>query len=79
MDKKSASDTVVLVETGEQLREKAERSDHNRCEMCGFLEDGYMKAHSKQAKAEYGEGYIKHRMQFHLKVELEHRVKDART
>lgn len=35
------------------------------CIMCEFLVEGYGKAHSKQAKAEYGEGYLRHRIKFH--------------
>ncbi len=31
-----------------------------QCMMCDFLFRGYKNAHSKQAKAEYGEGFLNH-------------------
>lgn len=38
------------------------------CEMCQFLYTGYKKAHSKQAKAEYGEGFLNHYVHYHHDV-----------
>ncbi len=35
------------------------------CEMCAFLINGYQGARSKQAKAEYGEGFITHCIAHH--------------
>jgi len=37
----------------------------HHCSMCTFLFEGYGKAHSKQAKAEYGEGFLVHFTKFH--------------
>lgn len=61
-------DTVVDNGVEEQSGEKAERSEHNLCEMCRFLYVGYRSAHSKQAKAEYGEGFLNHFTRFHRDV-----------
>lgn len=38
------------------------------CEMCQFLFIGHKNAHSKQAKAEYGEGFLIHFTRFHSEV-----------
>ncbi len=40
----------------------------NQCDMCRFLFVGYNRAHSKQAKAEYGEGFLLHYTKFHHHV-----------
>lgn len=45
---------------------KGEQSENNICEMCEFLIRGFKHAHSKQAKAEYGEGYITHHLNTHI-------------
>lgn len=68
MAQKLTTDTVNRKGVEEQLGKKDERSEHHQCEMCQFLYVGYKKAHSKQAKAEYGEGFLNHYVQFHNDV-----------
>lgn len=68
MAKQAATDTVVDNGVEDQVGMKDERSEHNRCEMCQFLFEGYKKAHSRQAKAEYGEGFLEHYIRHHPDV-----------
>lgn len=69
MARKATTDTVDDKRVGGQPGEKAERSDYYRqCEICQFLYVGYRKAHSKQAKAEYGEGFLEHFTTMHHDV-----------
>ncbi len=41
------------------------------CEMCDFMLDGFSKAHSRQAKADYATAYLGHRVKFHLTTTAE--------
>lgn len=68
MAKNTTMDTVEEKGVEEQSGMKAEQSEHHQCEMCQFLYVGYKGAHSKQAKAEYGEGFLNHYVRFHHDV-----------
>ncbi len=74
MARKPATDTVDNNGVEEQpSQERSEQSEpqsssRNHCDMCDFLFEGYRNAHSKQAKAEYGEGFLNHFVKFHKKL-----------
>lgn len=52
----------------QQQQQEIDVPEGTGCEMCQFLFLGYKRAHSKQAKAEYGEGFLIHFTRHHHDV-----------
>jgi len=52
----------------QKLLEPEPEEKSNACDMCQFLYTGYKNAHSKQARGDYGEGFLMHYTRYHHEV-----------
>lgn len=68
MARNPTTDTVTENGVEEQLGKKDERSELHRCEICQFLVQGFRKAHSVQAKNEYGSSFLTHVVTKHVSL-----------